>query len=355
MATLDLHLRQMLRDLQPSQDVRDAATKYPAEVRKYLQDHDFETTQPHTRLAGSYAQHLNAGTIKDVDFLVFVPGEPDSEQNPPADVLRKLRDALAGLPEHLGYDAGDVEIRSQRRSVHVCLEGFHLDIVPCIAPNGTGERLYVPDKPTELWIASHPLGYVELIKERHQEYGNVRELIRLLKQWRNNTMVYMKPKSYWLGCLTVKELDKGTLALNAGLGEAFHSLVKAIYNAFAGTLGKEDATPNIPDPMLGHNVSPMWVRKHFSVFMGHLANARDWSRRALDEGDKAKAIELWQRIFGDVFRSELDRQFVEELARLQPGAASIDSAGRVVSGTAFNPGVPVPAARSWGIWNGEAR
>ena len=86
---------------------------------------------------------------------------------------------------------------------------FHLDVVPCIAPRGFDEALWVPDRGFNKWIQSHPLGYVALLDELNTQHGGkVKRLGRLLKHFRNFQMNNRRPKSYWLGALVVHHVRR---------------------------------------------------------------------------------------------------------------------------------------------------
>ena len=150
MFTLGTHFDELLRNLRPPQERRNAARDLPPLVREYLEHHeDFETVSPHSHLVGSYAQHVVVGDVKDVDFLVRVPGDPHANEPEARDLISDLRKALDDLPEALGYEGwAGVDIERARRSVHVYIKrrDFHLDVVPCIAPDGFGKLLYVPDR-----------------------------------------------------------------------------------------------------------------------------------------------------------------------------------------------------------------
>ncbi len=216
-------------------------------------------------------------------------------------ILRDLCDALEDLPEALGFDGfAGVDLERARRSVHVYIEGrdFHLDVVPCIAPDGFAEPIYVPDYGFDKWVQHHPIGVIELLNAANINHdGEVKNLGRLLKHFRNQHMKTRLPKSYWLLALLLQEVEADSIDTSLALGELFRDLVDAIYGRYAGLLGRDDgATPNIPDPMLRHNVSWKWKRSHFETFMRRLDDGRNWATKALAADNKDNAIEYWQRV-----------------------------------------------------------
>jgi len=343
MFTFGTHFRELLKNIQAPEDRLDAAKNLPDPVRDYLKEHeDFVTLYPHSRLVGSYAQHLCVGDVKDVDFLVRVPGNPQANDPEAKHVIQDLKRVLDDLPTMLGYGGWadiDIDVERARRSVHVYFKGhdFHLDVVPCIAPDGFEEVLYVPDRGLNEWIASHPVGYIELLNELDEKHGKkVKDLIRLLKHFRNYQMKTRRPKSYWLGALVVHHVrEPGGLDTSLSLAELFRDLLDAIYCQYNHLLDVSDeATPNIKDPMLEHNISWNWGRPHFETFMRRLDEGRKWAKQALEiTDDRQAAIGLWQKVFGaEFFPSD-----ITEAARFAasvgwPGTSSVGASGLVTAG-----------------------
>ncbi len=356
MYALGSHFGKLLDNIRPPKNRLDAAQTLPDQVRDYLEDHDdFETVAPHSRLVGSYAQHLSVGDVKDVDFLVRVEGDPEDNDPLARTVLRGLKEALHDLPAELGYGGEtNLELERARRSVHVFFseEDFHLDVVPCIAPDGFGASIWVPDWGFQKWIPSDPLGVVRLVKELEEAHpGKFRNATKLLKHFRNVQMVTRKPKSYWLVALAIEAFRDGKVDSAQPLAVVFASLLDHIYNKFAPTYGRQDgATPNIKDPMLGHNVSWNWDHSHFETLMCRLDEGRRWADRALDHEDRSEAIKLWKRIFGDTyFPLEIGDEARAAAEIRQPGSARVAATGLVLPGSSIAPkSTPVPATRYYG-------
>lgn len=340
MFTLGTHFDELLKNIQPPPERIEKARDFPSKVRDYLKEHNgFATLFPHSRLAGSYAQHLCVGDVKDVDFLVRVPGNPDENDPEAKQIVQDLKKALDGLPEALGYEgAASIDIERARRSVHVYFEGedFHVDAVPCIAPNGFTEMLYVPDRGFNEWIASHPIGYIDLIKDLNDDYGGkVRPLIKLLKHFRNYQMKNRRPKSYWLGALVIHHVRRENgLDMTLSLAELFRDLCDAIYGQYAVVLNtSETATPNIPDPLLDHNISWNWSRTHFETFMRRLDDGRTWATKALENEDRDDAIGWWQKIFGAEYfptQEEIEETATRLASAGLPGKSYVSASGLIV-------------------------
>lgn len=351
--TLSTYFSRLLQDIQPPQHRLDKAVELTPQVQEYLEDHDeFETKYPHSRQVGSYAQHLSVGDVKDVDFLVRVDVDT-TDDSTGREVLRDLKDALDGLPKSLGYiGATDFDITRNRRSVHVTFEqeNFHLDVVPCVAPNGFDELIYIPDWGFKTWVESHPLGVVKLVKDLEAEHpGKFRNLAKLLKHFRNTHMTYMKPKSYWPVTMAIDAIDNGHIDTTKPLAVAFDQLLNYLYDKYYPTYCRTDgATPHIKDPMLGHNVSPSWSRNAFKAFMDRLADGKGWTGRALATDDKDTAIELWQKVFGDEFPENVDEYARSLAAAGQPGSSRATRTGLILPGAAAANATSVPPTGYYG-------
>lgn len=360
MVSLRLHFNGLLQNIQPPAERLQAAQSLPKPVQEFLQRHpEFVTLSPHTRLVGSYAQDLSVDDVKDVDFIVRTDGDPEKNDPEAKTTIRALKSVLDGLPEHLEMQGNaEIEVTGARRSVHVCFpeQNFHLDVVPCLAPYGFNEPIWVPDREFNRWIPSHPLGVVQEVISLEGDYpGKFRNLSKLTKHFRNEQMKRSRPKSYWLLTLLIHEFRDNGFTGSEPLPESFHELIDRLYNRLAPTYGRTDgATPNLKDPMLGHNVSWNWGRCDFETFMRRLDDGRRWSQYALDaaaKNDLNEAVTQWQRVFGDAFPTNVTELARVEASRLQPGNASVAASGLILPG-AVTGTLSLPTTKYYGDPNG---
>jgi len=334
--TLPHHFDELLSNIEPPKHRRDAAAEIPAKVRAFLEGAvGFPTEDPHSRLTGSYARHTAIHAIKDVDFVVFYDAgdaEPDAEQ-----VLEDLYDVLQGLPEALGHVGSAQILRRQRRSVHVQFddEDFHLDVVPAWLRDGIDKPLLVPDREWSRWVASDPLGYGGALSKLNAAKGEKAvPLIKLFKYWRTVQMQRRRPKSYWLEAIVYRYLLKGWVTTDGkGYAELFTGLLRSIHDRFQPALDGE-WVPEIPDPMLNHNVAFNWEWAAFKSFMTRLDESIGWAERALaksnDEMDDA--IALWQKVFGEEFFTDSATARKLQLAEwIGKGPVLVMGTGQVVN------------------------
>jgi hypothetical protein len=353
MLNLSDHFDVLLQKIEPDGERAEFARDIPALVRDYLQQHeDIETVEPYSRLAGSYARCTAIKDIKDVDLLLTL--DRSYRKKEPEEVLEKVFSVLGGLPEALGSSSKPVIRRRQRRSinVHVDEHDFDLDIVPAVVDRGIDKPLAIPDRDWSRWVETHPLGYADKLSElngKHQD--KVVPLIKLVKHWRDVQMCYRRPKSYWLECLVYHLIDNGKVATKRrSYAELFQLVLASIAQDFRQDLEMEGKVPEILDPMLGNNVAHNWERAAFETFMHRIDESLGWAERAIAEDDEEKAVELWQKVFGEEwFPTEVEAQKAMRLrADALAGAVFVTSEGRVVTGKQERPAIQVPPQRFYG-------
>src|SRR5258706_11726663 len=118
MVTLTDHSRVLLSAIEPDEERLSLAQSIPGEVREFLKHStDIITTEPHSRLAGSYARHTAINNIKDVDIILLI--DDSYRDGSPEDALLATFSALYKLPDYLS-DSGEASVRrKQRRSVNI--------------------------------------------------------------------------------------------------------------------------------------------------------------------------------------------------------------------------------------------
>ncbi len=355
MLSLSDHFDVLLQKIEPDGERAEFARDIPALVRDYLQQHeDIETVEPYSRLAGSYARCTAIKDIKDVDLLLTLHRSYRKQES--EEVLEQVFSVLGGLPEVLGSSSKPVIRRRQRRSinVHVDEHDFDLDIVPAIVERGIDKPLIIPDRDWSQWVETHPLGYADKLSElngKHQD--KVVPLIKLVKHWRDVQMCYRRPKSYWLECLVYHLIDDGKISTKRrSYAELFQLVLASIAQDFRQHLKKEGKVPEILDPMLGNNVAYHWERAAFETFMRRIDGSLGWAERAIAEDDEEKAVELWQKVFGEEWfptEKEVEAQKAMRLrAAALAGAVFVTPEGRVVTGKQERPAIQVPPQRFYG-------
>ena len=315
----------LLKKINPSPERVTVVKDLHAEVREWLEEHDYETCSPHTRLIGSYARYTAICDIKDVDVLVFLP--VSALDRTPESVLRELKKTLEEYPD------STLETSPQRRSIRMDFLDLDctIDIVPAVAEDGIDEPLRIPDRRQKEWIRSDPLGYGKSLSSANADHGGkMVPDIKLAKGWRDEQMQRRKTKSYLLEVIMFHAVTGGNVEL-AGRSTAqnlcdFFEYIEAKWRSL---MDQGSGTPRVLDPQLGTVLK--WERPHFETFMRRIREAAKAARKAIDTDSEQDAAEQWEKVFGDLWPTAEE---VEEEARHaaeegQPGSAFVGATGAV--------------------------
>src|SRR5258708_6138569 len=82
-------------------------------------------------------------------FDVCVLLDININKHKPEAVVQRLRRVL----ERNEYEA---KTALQRRSVRIDMSGTTLDVVPVVSQGGEDQPLWIPDRPLENWVVTHP-------------------------------------------------------------------------------------------------------------------------------------------------------------------------------------------------------
>jgi hypothetical protein len=327
------HFSALLSAINPSEHRSNLARDLPGEVRAFLEDHEFATACPHTRLSGSYARDTAISDIKDVDVLLFIP---DSHlERTPNSVLLDVKRVLDDYPD------ASAETSGQRRSVHLefTRHDLHLDIVPVVAPDGADAVLMVPDRPQKEWIKSDPLGYATRLSELNQKHGSkVKPLIKLVKAWRDVQMKIRRPKSYVLEVMILAAVEDGMVELcDQSTAQNVADFFSHIVAKYDDLMDNGSESPRIADPQVGGAyITSGWSRAHFETFMRRAREADRACERALQADTSEDAAAEWQIVFGNLWPdTEVVKAAVRaEAASVRPGTTLVGMSGLVIGPSA---------------------
>lgn len=354
MPNFHYHFEALLQNLEPTTERKELARDFPGSVRDYLQEHAFKTRFPHTRLIGSYLRDTAVLKIKDVDTLVLVPQE--QRDRTPRAVLLDLKGALDDYPD------ATAEASGQRRSVRLTFENVdcQLDLVPAFTKGDLHDPLEVPERQTQAWINSNPLGYADLLSVLNGEHaGKVVPLVKLFKGWREAQLANRKPKSYVLEAIVYFAVRDGYVELkDRSWEEVVAGLLDHVWTKYEDLFEKGKESPRIPDPGLEHLdgypnrwITKGWERTHFETFMRRIRETRAAALRALDPKTQEPEKE-WAAIFGQHWPTENQ---VKSTARalglaILPGGSPLAPSGLLVG--ASGPSLASRPTRFYGEGNG---
>lgn len=300
-----------LSNIQPSDERVSAVSDAHTTLRNHLvQDANSKWPTESSLLAGSYARDTACHPIKDADVILSLKTKRISEDQTKPSPLEVLEDLRSSLEEF--YE--EVDIRDQRRSIRVKVEGeavddeVLLDVVPTISPDGIDKTLWVPDRDRKKWIKSHPIGYVNHASDRNgKTSGRYVKIVKTVKAWaRIRVQEELRPKSFLLEAMVDHTL--GTSA--KGLSRTLLSTMQGLLN-WLDPHAKNGTLPEVTDPSLPSNdlaKSCRWSGDSLKALVFELRKAENAVRRAIDEKDKARSIKLWREALGDSFPESLDEE-----------------------------------------------
>lgn len=295
MATQD-QFKKFLNDIEPSATTKTNAQKAHKGLSDFLWGHDeFKGFLEKVLLSGSYKRNTAVRPRK----------KGETTERPDVDVVVVLRFGL-------GEDPGEVldflcrilrekyaVVRKQNRSAGISSGLSDMDVVPIIAPYGIDSTLYIPDRKLEQWMETNPPGHTTWTTERNTASdGRFKPLVKEFKWWRRqNRTVGRKPKGFVMECIVAENMDNG----QTNHAELFVGTMEAIVNKYAWSVLMKQV-PFIGDPGVpGNNVTYGMTFAAFEGFYNKAKKHAEVGRRAIDEDDPEKELELWREIFGDRF------------------------------------------------------
>ena len=284
----------MLKDIEPAPSTVDACSSAHRTLRAALEDVEtFSKLLVTSCFPGSYKRDtairpaLIAGVLQrpDVDVIVVTNHAKDDS---PKVVLDALAKALR--------DAGYANIKVNRRSICVTMKGVDMDIVPVIVD---GDAYLIPDVELKKWLTTNPPAHTQWTIDVNKEAGGrFKPLVKLIKWWRRVHLAELRrPKGFILECLVEKHMNY----FEEKYEPLFVALLEAIRDAYAITVILEKV-PFLRDPGVpGSNVFSNVTFEEFKQFYDTVKAQAELARKAVNEKDEAKQLELWRQVFGSRF------------------------------------------------------
>jgi len=309
-----------LHEIEPSDSTVAACSSAHKNLRAGLRDDEnFGEVHVDTFLSGSYKRYTAIRPQKidgvlqrpDVDIMVETS---HTEDDLPKDVLDLLHQAL--------IDAGYKNLKVNRRSIAVTLVTVDMDVVPVIA---NGDAFLIPDVALEKWLDTNPRGHTQWTVDVNTAAGErFKPLVKLFKWWRRTHLAdLMRPKGFILECLVAEHMNY----TEKNYETIFVELLESIRDAY-GWYAENGSVPFVRDPAVPSNnvfsnVTAAEFKKFYNKVKAHAALAR----KAKNESDNDKALELWRDVLGTRF----------------PAAASSKSAASSLLRPAVGAGLTFPS------------
>ncbi|MBZ0096824.1 MAG: hypothetical protein K8H75_15825 [Sulfuricella sp.] len=283
-----------LYEIEPSGSTVAACSSAHNTLRAGLRDDEnFGEVHVDTFLSGSYMRDTAIRPQKidgvlqrpDVDIIVETS---HTEDNQPKDVLDLLHQALV--------DAGYENLKVNRRSIAVTLVTVDMDVVPVIA---NGDAFLIPDIGLKKWLHTNPPGHTQWTIDVNAKAGSrFKPLVKLFKWWRRTHLSDLqRPKGFILECLIAEHMNY----TERNYETIFVELLEAIRDTY-GWYVDNDAVPHLADPAVtGSNVFSNVTASEFKKFYNEVKAHATLARKAKNESDNDKALEIWRDVFGNRF------------------------------------------------------
>ena len=294
MSKNNTEFREFLRDyVNINQSRLDSLHDKVRAVIKYLKRnlHGYQRMEPQ----GSLALRTIIKPVKEYDEFdadIQVVMNPNSEWEP-RDYLKEVYDTLK---ENKNY-ADKLELKT--RCVRIKYAGdFHMDLVPRITENGNHYIFNRVENEKEITDGN---GYREWFNDKNRiTDGNLKRVTRLLKFHRNHKRTY-SVASILLTTLigeTIRKSDEGEEAVRT----TADTLV-TVLTRMDEYLQKHPSMPEIRNPVLAEEepLTRHWDQRRYANFRERVHAHTKIARAALKEKSPEKAVDEWQKLFGDNF------------------------------------------------------
>lgn len=226
----------------------------------------------------------------DVDIVIF---SPDSAATPD-EAIEDLETAIEANGNYKDkIEKDDPKIPCVRlRYADENKAKFHVDIVP--AKQNQDGTIDVPRR-GDGWEVSSPAKYTEWVLSLGDRYQRT---LMMLKRWRDENEVPVK--SIVLQVIVANHLSNST--------EDAFNLSETLRN-ISNYLDGYQSAPEIHNPVLDEEIlTGRWKNEDFLKFKELTEEAADISENALNDNEHDEAAGLWQKIFGEDFIFQTDKQ-----------------------------------------------
>ena len=190
------------------------------------------------------------------------------------------------------------KLRLKTRCVTIDYAGdFHLDVVPRVTKGG---KHYVCNRNDNKFEETDGNGYREWFNEKNRiTSGNLKRVVRLLKYLRDHKNSFTA-KSILLTTLagnTIRASDEGTTAVST-----VADTLETVLSRMNDYLQQHPNMPTIKNPVLPtEDFNRHWDQRKYANFRTRVQSYAQTAKQAKAEPSAAKAIKLWQELFGDSF------------------------------------------------------
>ena len=159
--------------------------------------------------------------------------------------------------------------------------------------------LRIPDREANEWVNTHPIEQKKWTVDKNGKCsGHFIHVVRAIKWWRQiNDFKYKAPKGYPLEHIVGFSCPDDITSVAEGITYTLENIVSQFRDNRARYI-----TPVLPDHGApDHNVLGRIKANDFAKFYDDIVNISHIARSALEAESIQETVEIWRKIFGDLF------------------------------------------------------
>ena len=177
---------------------------------------------------------------------------------------------------------------------------LEVDLVPCV--ESSDWKLYVCPRDGAGFKETDGAGYREWFNRQNEiTGGNLKRVARLLKYARDHRTRFVCPSIVLttLAGETILPSDRGSISLSTQA-----DALTTVLERMSEKLDRTPYPPSIRNPALAtEEFDPKWTPGEYNRFKAVIRRMAQDARDALEETDKKKSIDKWQKVCGEKFAS----------------------------------------------------
>lgn len=314
MAKLQSYFEKLISNIEPSRDHKQDAITAHSNLIEHLKGDDSKISKYilDSHLYGSYKRNTAILSINDVDICILTNFTPEEPGHSPQKILRMLKSDISKYYSEVeGYDENNTEYSRKSILVNNALPDkenskLTLDIIPAIQIDDTDKYL-VPDREMLKWVDTNVNGHGDATTNTNKENDfKFVPFVKIFKHWKKYHISCKHPKGFWLESML---LEEGIFRYENSYADTFEQVLQNIIDKYSSY----QKVPDIHDPGLnGEYLKTNMSDEQFKAFIALIKKQKVQSTKAI-VSDKAKAIPLWQKIFGvEYFHESIESEMFEE-------------------------------------------
>jgi hypothetical protein len=209
--TVELHLKQIIAEVEPTRSQKDGAQRSHNHLRDLLDSGQMADRIVNSYLSGSYARDTAIRPLDDVDIIFEI--DPSAWKTGVFTSMPEPDRVLESFAAAIRRRYASSSVYGQRRSVRLKLNHLDIDVVPAIRDATQSSLIRIPDRQTGDWIWSAPLLHSQnATRINNQRNGKFKPLVKLAKFWNSNLPESARCKSFTIETMAVRIFTETSFA-----------------------------------------------------------------------------------------------------------------------------------------------